>query len=85
MSVKIMHNDYDLSNKVIMEKYNVKLPSKINDRVDFKNGEMKLLTYDIVDRLVEQISNLYIDDIAEEIKTNPEKWTKMKKLKRIDE
>lgn len=80
---KDMYIDYDILNKSLMEKYKVILPEKIKDSVYFKEGDLKILSREIVEKMIEDISLMDIDKIAEEVKADPDKWTKIRKLKRI--
>lgn len=81
---KDVYNDYDLLNKGLMEKYKVILPEKIREYVFFKEGSnTKILSEQIVNSVVEDISKMDIDDIAKKVKENPEEWTKIRPLKHI--
>lgn len=80
---KDMYNDYDILNKSLMEKYKVVLPEKIEGSIFYKNGELKILSRQLVEGMIEAIANMDIDEVAEEVKKDPEKWTKIRKLKRI--
>ena len=81
---KDIYNDYDILNQKLIDKYNVILPEKIKQYVFFKDGELKILSYDLIEKLVEEISNMDIDKIENEVKTDSEKWTKIRELKHID-
>lgn len=80
---KDMYNDYDILNKYLIQKYNVIIPDKVKDFVFFKEGELKILSRELVVKLIEDISNLDIDVVAEDVNNNPEKWTKIRELKNI--
>ena len=81
---KDIYNDYDLTNKVLIEKYNVKIPENIKEFVFFKTeGECKILTIELASKVIEEISEYDINDIEKEIKQNPEKWTKHREMKRV--
>ena len=82
---KDIYNDYDILNSTLIEKYHVKLPERINDKVFFKKGELKLLTLEKVEECIKLSSSMELDDIEKEIK-NPkliDKWLKIRKLKNI--
>lgn len=76
-----MYNDYDILNKYLIEKYNVELLDKIKDKVFFKEGTLKILNKDLCDKMIKEISDLDIDEVANEVKINPIKWTKIRPLK----
>lgn len=79
---KDMYNDYDILNGLLMKKYNVILPEKVKNQVYFLEGELKILSLELVEKMIEEISNMDIDNIANEVNSDPEKWTKMRELKR---
>lgn len=80
---KDMYNDYDILNSKLIEKYNVVLPEKVKNQVFFKDGELVILSMELIDKLVFDISKMDIDDIAKEVNENPKKWTTMRELKRF--
>ena len=75
---KDIYNDYDILNKFLIEKYNVKIPSKVQDKVFSKEGETKILTKELAEKVIDEISALDLKQIEKEIKENPndEKWLK---------
>ena len=81
---KDIYNDYDLLNKGLMEKYKVILPEKVKNQVFFKeNEELKLLSRELVEKIINEVSEYDIDDIAKKVIEEPEKWTKVRPMKRI--
>lgn len=81
---KDIYNDYDLLNKELMKKYNVMLPSEIKNKVFFKSqGNLKILTVELMKRVIDEISEYDIDSTKKEILENPKKWSKYRELKRI--
>ena len=80
---KDIYNDYDILNNYLIEKYDVKLPEKIKEFVFFKEGKLHILSLEIIEKLIEDISNLDLDEIAKEVINDPESWTKMREMKRI--
>ena len=81
---KDIYNDYDLLNGKLIEKYDIQLPDKVKDNVFFiDEGELKILSMEIIDKLIYDISIMIIDEIAKDIFKEPEKWTKIRELKRI--
>lgn len=81
---KDIYNDYDILNKKLIDKYNIEVPEKIKDKMYFKEGNLLILTYEIVDKLIEDVSRMDIDKVANEVMKNPKEWTKMRELKRLD-
>ena len=85
MYSKDIYNDYDILNAILIEKYNVKLPKKIMNRVFFKEGKLKILSLEKVEKCIQMSSYMEIDEIENEIK-NPEysdKWLEIRELKYI--
>ncbi len=83
-SKKIVYNDYDILNKGIMDKYNVVIPEEIKPYVFFKNeGKPKILTKELVEKFIEDVSNLDLDIVEKQVKENKEKWTTYRPLKFI--
>lgn len=81
---KDIYNDYDLINKGLMEKYNVVLPEKIKGFVFFKEGtDYKIITPKLTEQFIEDVSKLDIEQVAEEVIKDKEKWTTIRPLKKI--
>ena len=68
---------------MLIEKYKVVLPEKVKNQVFSKKGDLYILSMEILDRLVEDISNMDLDKVSEEVKKDPVEWTRMRKLKRF--
>lgn len=81
---KAIYNDYDILNKKLIDEYKIEVPKRINDKIYFKDGKLVILTYEIVYKLIEDISDMDINDIASEVMNDPINWTKMRELKRLD-
>lgn len=80
---KDIYHDYDVLNAYLIEKYNVKIPEKIKDKVHFINDNLILLNKEKVEECIKICSSMEIDDIEKEIK-NPvykDKWLKIRELK----
>lgn len=79
---KDMYNDYDILNKTLIEKYNVKLPENIKQYVFFKEGfeNLKILSLPLVENFIKDVSDMQIDDIAQKVNENSEEWTKIRPL-----
>ena len=65
-SKKDIYNDYDISNKSIIEKYNVKLLDEIKDTVFLKEGEMKVLNLPLIYKLIDEISDIDLETVKKE-------------------
>ena len=80
---KDMYNDYDILNGMLIEKYDVVLPEKVKDSVFFKEGELVILSMELIEKLVNDISEMDLDEIAKQVNEDPVKWTTMRELKRF--
>lgn len=78
-----IYNDYDILNDVLIQKYDITLPNEVKDKVFSKNGDLKILSMELVVNLIKEISEYDLDIIADEVIKDPGKWTKMKSLKRL--
>ena len=80
-----IYNDYDILNKRLIEKYKVNIPEEVRDKIFFKdNLNLKILSMELVEKLIDEVSSLNLDKIVEETKENPKKWTNIRTLKYID-
>ncbi len=75
-----LYYDYDFTNKSLKEKYNVELLEEIEDKVFFKNGKPQILTFELACKVIDEISEMDLDEIYNEAKRNNNKWNKYKKL-----
>lgn len=75
-----IYNDYDYTNKEIIEKYNVILPEEVKDKVFFKEGEAKILTLDLAYKVIEEISSLDLETISKEVIEEDKKWNTYKNI-----
>lgn len=75
-----IYDDYDYTNKTIIDKYNIIVPDEVKNMISFKNGIPKNFTFDLIYKIIDEISNLDIDIIEQEVKEKKEKWNKYKKL-----
>ena len=78
---KDIYNDYDITNKPLIEKYKVQIPENIKNYVFFKEGKTKLLHLKLAEKVIDEVSELDLDIIEKEIKDNPEdeKWSSYNK------
>lgn len=80
---KDIYNDYDILNKKLIKKYDVKLPDKVKKYVFFKeNMELKILSYSLIETFIKDVSDMNIDNLVIEINQNTGKWTKIRPLKK---
>ena len=78
-----IYNDYDVLNDALIEKYHVVLPAKIKNQVFSKEGTLYILSMELLDKLIEEISNMDLEKVSDEVKKHPTEWTRMRKLRRL--
>ena len=77
---KDMYHDYDVLNKYLIEKYKIDLPDIVKDKVFFIEDETKILTRELAVKIIDEISSLDLEKIANEVINNENKWNAYKKL-----
>lgn len=65
---KRVYNDYDILNKELIEKYNIKIPDEIKDVVKFETGELQILEREKLFTMFEEISKKSLKEYKKEIK-----------------
>ncbi|MBP3802170.1 MAG: hypothetical protein J6I85_09200 [Clostridia bacterium] len=75
-----LHNDYDILNDDIIKKYDVKLPDIVKQYAFSKSGIPKIINLELVYKVIDEVSSLDMDIVAEEVKNGMEKWKTYKNL-----
>ena len=75
-----IYDDYDFTNKALIEKYNVFLPEKAKSKVFFKEGIPQILTLPLACKVIDEISEYELEKIEKEVLRNDDKWNYYKKL-----
>ena len=75
-----IYEDYDMTNKFLIEKYKIDLPRKVEDKVFFKEGIPQILTLELVCKVIDEISEYKLEEIEKEVIENVEKWSFYKRL-----
>ena len=75
-----IYNDYDYTNKSIIEKYNLTIPENVKDKVFFKEGIPKILTLELAYKVIEEISSMDLEKIKQEVLGNNPKWNTYKNI-----
>lgn len=63
-----LYDDYDILNKELIEKYDIKLPEEVKEYVHFKEGTLKYLDKELVDKMITEVSRKSIDEYKKEAK-----------------
>lgn len=75
-----IYEDYDMTNKFLIEKYKIDLPRKVEDKVFFKEGIPQILTLELACKVIDEISEYKLEEIEKEVIENVEKWSFYKRL-----
>lgn len=80
---KDIYNDYDILNKTLEEKFEVKIPKKIRENIFYNKGELKILELNSVVKFIEEVSNYNLEQIQQEVLKNNNYWLEFRNLRRI--
>lgn len=80
---KDIYDDYDKLNKELIRKFEVKLPNNITDKVNYIEGETKILDLNNTIDFIKKTSKYRLKDVKELVLKNDENWTKFRKLNKI--
>lgn len=79
---KDIYNDYDILNKTLEEKYNVKIPEEVKGKVFYKTGETKILNLESVIEFIEKTSEYKLEYIKQRVIENDINWLQLKDLRK---
>ena len=79
---KDIYNDYDILNKTLEEKYNVKIPEEVKGKVFYKTGETKILNLESVIKFIEKTSEYKLTYIKQRVMENDINWLQLKDLRK---
>ena len=71
MNIKIsdyIYDDYDKLNKDLIEKYNVVLSLELQKFTNIKEGKTKILDLNIIEKMIDEISDLDLSIVINELK-----------------
>ena len=75
-----IYDDYDITNKDIIKKYNVIVPNEVKDCISLKNGKLTILTLQLAYQVIDEISSLNLETVKKEVLNDLDKWNTYKKL-----
>ena len=78
-----IYNDYDILNKPLMERFNVKLPKEVKDKVFYKEGITKILNLDKTVDFIKNVAKYKLDDVKQQVIDEDEYWCTFINLKHI--
>ena len=79
---KDIYNDYDVTNKELIDKYNVIILDIIEDKIFFKDGDTKVMSIDLAKKVIDEVSELNLEEIINEINNDDPKWRTFKTLEK---
>ena len=77
-----IYNDYDITNKELIDKYNVTILDIIEDKIFFKDGDTKVMSIDLAKKVIDEVSELNLEEIINEINNDDPKWKTFKTLEK---
>ena len=75
-----LYEDYDRTNKYLIDKYKIQIPENISDKVFFMDGELSILSIELIENLIDEIASLDLNITIDEIKNKDIKWNNYKRL-----
>lgn len=80
---KDIYNDYDILNKNLQERFDVKIPENIKENVFYKEGETKILELESTIKFIEEVSEYKLSDIKERVLEDDKYWLEFRSLRKI--
>ena len=77
-SKEILHNDYDIINEELIKKYDIIVLDNIKQYIFYKKGIPKILKLDFVLKIIDEISNLTLEEVEKEVVKENKKWSTYK-------
>ena len=75
-------NDYDITNKPLIDKYQVNITDDIKEKIFFKDGKTTVFDLENVINFIEKTSEYDINKIEQEVKNNNRFWNELKNLEK---
>ncbi len=82
-SKKLIYDDYDILNKYIKDKFKVKIPEKIKDKVFYKSGETNILNLEETIKFIKETAKYDLNLIKVSVQNNDKNWLEIRTLKKI--
>lgn len=79
---KDIYNDYDITNKPLIDKYQVNITDDIKEKIFFKDGKTTVFSLENVINFIEKTSEYDINKIEQEVKNNNRFWNELKNLEK---
>ena len=82
-SKQVIHNDYDILNAEIKNKFQVKIPKRIEDRICYKEGKTEILDLQKTIKFIKDVAKYDLEGIKTEVINGDENWLKIRPLDEI--
>ena len=82
-SKKYIYDDYDILNKELETKFQVKIPSKVKDNVFYKSGETKILNLEETIDFIKETAKNNLNDIKTAVLNGDKNWIEIRPLTKI--
>ncbi len=82
-SKKYIYTDYDILNKELENKFQVKVPEKVKDKVFYKTGETKILNLEDTIEFIKSTAKHNLNDIKTAVLNGDNYWLEIRPMKRI--
>ena len=79
---KDIYNDYDVTNKHLINKYQVNITEDIKEKIFFKDGKTTVFDLENVINFIEKTSEYDINKIEQEVKNDNKFWNELKNLEK---
>ncbi len=80
---EVMHNDYDLTNREIENRFNVIVPDSVKDCVFYEEGTPRILNIDETIDFIEEVAKYNLEEIKEAVKRGDSYWLTIHIAKRF--
>ncbi len=78
-----IYDDYDILNKELENKFKVKIPIKVRDKVFYKSGKTKILNFEDTVNFIQETAKYNLNDIKKAVLNKDENWLKIRPLSKI--
>lgn len=78
-----LYNEYDITNKELIEKYSITIPEEIKECVQFKEGELEILDKEKLFKMISEISKKKLNEYKKEIHQTGIATTNTKDIKLV--
>lgn len=82
-SREVVHDDYNILNKELEDKFKIKIPAKVKDKVFYKAGKTRILNLEETIEFIKETGKYDLDDIKTAVLNDDERWLKIRPVAEI--